>query len=59
MKGLDIMKEKIKNMWLAKHPETRILKHNGRRVQVCHYNGIIAFCTDGSWYETNELEPRA
>lgn len=49
----------IRNKWLAKHPEERILKHNGRRIQVCHYNGIIAFCTDGSWYETNELEPKA
>lgn len=48
----------IKNAWLAKHPETRIIRGTDKRVQVCHYDGIIAFCTDGSWYEINELEPK-
>ena len=48
----------IKNAWLKKHPETRIIRSNGQRIKVCGYENGIAFCPDGSWYETNELEKK-
>lgn len=46
----------IKNFIIAKKPETRIIRTNGKRVQVCHYSNGIAFCPNGEWYEINEFE---
>lgn len=48
----------IKNAWLRNHPETRIIRSNGKRIQVCAYANGIAFCPDGSWYEIDELEEK-
>lgn len=49
----------IKNAWLRRHPEDRVIRSNGKHIQVCGYAHGIAFCPNGEHYEINELEEKA
>ena len=49
----------FKNMWLWKHPETRIIRDTGKRVLIVSYSDKLAFTREGVWCELGDLEPKA